>query len=439
MPPLECRNPFSSRLASPDPIAFCSPLHSTQLFNSKKNNWNRNQIRPNTSRPAQEARGKTYPAAAIPGRAKVAATAVPLSQKASTMPSSEEKSSITLALEARPKLDFYLKPFPPAINNYHEEMRYKCLERCVQFGMIPDTEKAKQNFLSFHLERLAARFYPHCTKEQLEIGVDHIYFIFVYDDMCDNQDCTDPQVEKHIREIEERVWAILAGEPKLKDEEEKPLAKMMHFILQRCAEFGRPEWIEQYRTVTKKYMEGVRWERNVRNNRERLTLPKYDKIRGATVAATPCMALSVVFHCQAPQRVKKSCYVDELFRSGSSVVAWVNDVYTVWKDIRDKTSDNVVLVLVNSRELSWKEALNSSIQLVDEEMENLLALERNVAGMIGGEDPGIVAIIKAVNDCVRGNYDWSIETPRYRDVKIQNGTGKDKLVVEQRDAKLSSK
>lgn len=328
----------------------------------------------------------------------------------------EDAFNLSLAQKSRSELDLPLQSLCPRINKNCGELQLKCLDRCVQFKLIPDSEKARQRMLSFNLERLSARFFPNATKEQMEIGADFMYFFFVYDDICDNQDCTDPAVEDRIRKIENRLFFVLAGGMKSEEGEEAPLAAMMHFILKRCESFAHPGWHELFRLSVKKYIEGVRWERKVRSAGEALTLPKYEKIRAASVGSIPIVYMSAMFHCREAPDVIESCYVEELLRTAAFLVAWVNDIFTVWKDVRDSTDDNIVLVLVNKWQLSWTEALKLAVGLVKDEMENLMSLESNLEDMIGSMSGGVEAIVEGVHCVVRGNYDWSMETSRYRDV-----------------------
>nr|WNY22665.1 TS-3 [Portieria hornemannii] len=306
-------------------------------------------------------------------------------------------------------------PWKCQLNPLLEETQIKTLDRLTHLKLIPSASEARRKQLSEGYGKLAAHMYPELSKEYLELGIDNLYFLFIYDDMSDNlASVNDPVYVEKLRLIDGRVRCILSGGKLKQDGEEEPLAVLLDSILRRCEAFSHPVWLDQYKKAVAKFFEGIRWERKVRGCGEKMNYLKVENMRAYTVGFEPCMIMGCMLRCkERALDVHGSCFLSELMRAGTLHVAWLNDVFSVCKDLRDGTGDNVVLVLSRENGLSWEAAVEHVMGLVDDETENILSLEENLEDLMGSLDYETKTFVEGLNYIVRGSYDWSMESTRY--------------------------
>lgn len=310
-----------------------------------------------------------------------------------------------------------IMPFDHLINPYEEQVRLLCLERAVRSKLIPDTAEGRGKKLKYKFGMLCAVFYPTISKLQLEVAGEFMYWIFAFDDLCDNDDCvSDPAVEPRIRVIEERMYKILNGGI-LNESEEEPIVRALYYMLRNCEAISNPRWFKEFCQSLKIYIEAVRWERKLRNIGEVPTYNTFEKMRVLASAVGCCFYLGAMFLCKdSPEIVTKNAYLMELLRMTTIHVQSVNDFFSVAKDIRDCTSDNTVVVLAKEKQLSWPEALDYTLDLINKEMRAFLSLESKLEDMMGTLHPDVVTSVRVMKHLMRGNWEWSNQSSRYQDI-----------------------
>nr|WNY22664.1 TS-2 [Portieria hornemannii] len=317
------------------------------------------------------------------------------------------------AMEARTRIDM---PVKYRLNPHEKEVRYSSLERVLHFGIIPDTQESRRKLLNYDFANLCSVFFPTISRHQLEVAVDLMYFFFVYDDICDNFDCvSDPTVEPYIRKIEGGFFEVLDGRDLSAGEE--PFARLLCSILSRCKAFSHPGWYKRFCIAMRNYLEAVRWERKIRSSGEAATYNTYEKMRSLSAGVVPCFYFATTCLCKdSPENITNNAYLIELLRMATIHVQSVNDFFSMAKDIRDCTGDNIVVVLAKERELSWPEAIECSLDLINKEMKAFLSLESKLEDMMGPMDRDVVKVVESMKHLMRGNRDWCGSSGRYRDI-----------------------
>ncbi len=273
---------------------------------------------------------------------------------------------------------------------------------------VDDGHKYKR-FVSARFPWLAARSYPTVDASQLELISDWITFLFFYDDMCDTQAATDPAYLQKLVAREDRLVALAFGAELC--ETDSPLDRALADILARVAARANSFWQQRLATHIQEYIEGCRWERIIRAQGQIPRLATYSRLRLLISAVFPCFDFAGI--CIDGQRsdFARSIHVQQLEVMANNYICWVNDIYGLDKEIGEKTTSNLVIVLANQHRLTWDQAIDQAIEMCNAELEAFVELELQLEQL---GDPDCQAYVRALEAWMRGNLDWYSETHRYQ-------------------------
>ena len=302
-------------------------------------------------------------------------------------------------------------PIPSAVNTFVEIADLHAYDWVQRWGLISPAGEQSNKFRAARFSWLAARSYSTATKEQLKLVTDWIAFLFCYDDMCDTAPVGGGEHQRLLDGLEDRLIDIIHGAaPRAGD---SALAKALADICNRVAVMEVDgEWMSRLAGHFRDYIHGVRWERRLRLRHETPSMATYTKMRPLISAVFPCFDFAAMFTPGLTKQSVDNAYARQLEMVANNHICMVNDIFGVEKEIREGTTCNVVLVLMQEGALSLSAAIDRAVELCNEELAAFFALQSDYTELA---QPGAAgaSYVGALRSWMRGNLDWYTKTKRY--------------------------
>lgn len=306
---------------------------------------------------------------------------------------------------ARPRLRCELMPaLHPSVEDAHRHT----LRWAVELRLVDPSTSKLERFRRARFSWLAARAYPTVSPSQLELASDWISFLFFYDDLCDTPRVEDAEYAAELVALEERLIAIGRGASVV--HADAALARAFADICHRVAALGASAWLPRFVDHLHDYIEGCRWERRLRLRSALPSLATYARLRPLISAVPPCFDFAGMWIDGERTSFAEDVLVRQLEAMAMNHICWVNDIYGVDKELHERTTSNLVIVLAHEGRLGWDAALDRAIEMCNAELEAFSALERQWAP--GASDEGR-RYVRALASWMRGNLDWYADTLRY--------------------------
>lgn len=313
-------------------------------------------------------------------------------------------------MEGRPQLQC---PVKVPCNPHTTAAEQHSLQWALDFHLIPDTLSSREKFKAWRFANLGARANPNCTRAQLDLFIDFLTVLFLYDDMADTPDTSDPNYEKKLRRIEDRFIAVSFGSVYQKTDHS--LIAGLADIVRRMQALTHSSWMNRFAVSNREFVLGVRWERATRNDHCFRSLATYTKMRALSVGASSCFELASIFLGNKFSPDLAECpFVKQLLLMAVNHIAWTNDIYSIHREIRNGTTENLVVVLKNEKGCSWAEAIDSAIEMCNSELEAFMRLEKLLVALKGETDIGTAQFLQLLKHFICGHILWCTEdTLRY--------------------------
>jgi 5-epi-alpha-selinene synthase len=129
----------------------------------------------------------------------------------------------------------------------------------------------------------------------------------------------------------------------------------------------------------------------------------------------PQFALAeVVGRERLPQEAFAHPIARHLTRMTSNLVGWLNDIFTLEKEMADGEIHNLVLVLMEECGMSIDEAWFAAVEQHNEEMRAFIALDRQLQMREELVPQALDDIVSMLRAWLSGHLDWARKTGRYR-------------------------
>jgi hypothetical protein len=304
-------------------------------------------------------------------------------------------------------------PFPPAINPLVEEVHKHSLEWVKRTGLI-QKEVALQRFAAARFAWIAARAHPEATLDDLNLAADWQVWLFMFDDQFD--DGAIGKEPERMSPILNDLLAMVMQPPLVAPE--RPVANALYDFWKRACSCTSRFWQARFTSHLADYFASYSWEAL---NRQANTIPSVKTYitnrRNSGSLATVFDLIDITQHVELPPHVYGSPEVQTLLRTASNVVCWVNDLFSFPKERARGELNNLVLVVQNAHCCSLPEAVKRVNDMITEEVRLFIETERNLPSYSPEIDEGLQRYLVDVRAWMRGNLDWSQETPRYSQVE----------------------
>jgi hypothetical protein len=188
----------------------------------------------------------------------------------------------------------------------------------------------------------------------------------------------------------------------------------LHDLCARLRAVGAACHLQRFVDSLHGYLIGVVWEAANRAAQRVPTLAEYVQLRRHTGGVLPGLVVADIGHRAGPALAASADpAVRRLTRLTADLVGWCNDLFSYAKERDHGELHNLVVVLRHETGGDEASALRAAADRFNQRLEAYLATERDVLAAHAG-DPGVDGLVAARRCWIRGTYDWSRHTGRYR-------------------------
>ncbi len=105
-------------------------------------------------------------------------------------------------------------------------------------------------------------------------------------------------------------------------------------------------------------------------------------------------------------------------RTSNNVICWANDLFSLEKEAESGDVHNLVLILRHERKGSLQEAVSDAVAMHNSQVEEFENLEPQIPSFGRAVNANLGRYITVLKTRMRGNFDWSQESGRYKSQQI---------------------
>jgi hypothetical protein len=273
---------------------------------------------------------------------------------------------------------------------------------------ILSDEKSIKKIEMAAFARLIGNAHPQADLNSLGVVVDFAAWLFIYDDMIENQ-----ETEGKIKTIHKRTKAILNGAPL--EETDTELTKGFFNIVERINKKSMSSiWTARLRKDMKAYRKATVWEFRNRNTK-RIPAPTEYKENRTGLSGTKVMFNFIEFvqGTVLPQHVLESDYVKKAISLGVDMVNIENDIISAPKEYLSNDVHNLVFVLKASNDSTYEEAIQKAAESLSSVAKAFMELKQHIPQVYGADEEGVKKYINGIEDWASAYHFWTIVSPRY--------------------------
>lgn len=254
-----------------------------------------------------------------------------------------------------------------------------------------------------------ATTYPDADAESLALVTDWFAWLFLLDDALD--DGPTGRDESATETLMTGLLAAISGEPLANGDE--PLAHALADLWRRTTPTAPAQWTQRFVDHMAAGMAAAAWETGNRTAGHVPTPAQYIRARRHTGAIYVCMDLvDIVSGRTVPAEVYASEPFTTALDAACDVVCWTNDVYSLDKETRLGEYHNLVSVVAHHDHLHREAALADVAHRIVTKLGQFYEAERRLRA---DADRTVTTHLDGMRSWMRGNFDWSRRTRRYRD------------------------
>jgi Terpene synthase family 2, C-terminal metal binding len=262
----------------------------------------------------------------------------------------------------------------------------------------------------------ATYFYPSAALNQMIACSDWCAWLFFLDDQYDEnvEASWDAEGARRLmltclaclRGVAPSAWA-------------PPLVRFAWEIRRRLlrSAAGGERWLRRFTASAEDYLlKGVLPANAHWSHRVVPTLDHYLEQREYDSAVHTCIDLvEVAADLYIPDHVHTAEPLPTMRRLCARALAYANDLMSYEKEVlRHGNPNNLVHVLMTNGSMPFERAVHETVALINQCTRDLIALERRIPTYGGAIDKLIARYVAGLRRLLRGNYDWSLATGRYR-------------------------
>lgn len=302
-------------------------------------------------------------------------------------------------------------PFPAQINACGKDLHAYSLWLVQHFRLIQH-ESALQHFTASRFGWFIAQIYPYGSLQELTVVCDWHIIFFLFDDYFSEGKHGQTQ---HLQLAVERLSAILnnpATQP------QGPLEEAFCYFWRRALAASSLSWQQRFARNFTAYLQGCLWEKEIQGQIP--DLATYIEKRRLTAGVGPAFDLiEIALQIDLPPQVWKYPQIQELCRTAGNIACWVNDLYSLAKELADGEVQNLVLVLQHTCACTLQEAAERAGEMIEQETRRFIELEHQLPSFPPDLERDVQAYVTNIQALLRGNLDWSRETARYSTMPVR--------------------
>jgi len=200
-----------------------------------------------------------------------------------------------------------------------------------------------------------------------------------------------------------------------------PLIRALADLSYRFDALASPAWKRRFARHLMGVMTGGLRDIQLRDGGTPLPLVEYIPLRRDASAVLTCFdVIEVCAHAELPDHVYRSPALQEIILAGADLFSWINDLYSLDKEIACGIVSNLILVLQHERRLKREQAFVAARELINDRVNDLLAAEQRLPELIGtlqldaATQHTVHRYVAGIRDCIAGSNEWHAHgTRRY--------------------------
>ncbi|KAI0554081.1 terpene synthase [Xylaria curta] len=308
--------------------------------------------------------------------------------------------------------------WPSAIQPDVEEINEQIDEWLLTVNL--DEKKKAKHRARGNYTLLTAIYYPHCKKDKMLVLSQFLYWIFFWDDEIDNGgDLTedDEGTRRCCEETNQCIDDCLGPNPNYTPPEgSRGTVEMFYPILRDLRAGLGPVATERLRRELHDYVNGVGRQQRVRRA-DYLPNPWYHfQIRCDDVGVIPSITQNeFAMEFELPDHIRYHKAVEVIVEECTKITILLNDILSLQKEFRVSQLENIVLLFMNTYDLSLHRAVEKVLDLIRDHYAICVAAEKRLPWSATDEklNADIREYIRGCQRLATGTAYWSYSCERY--------------------------
>lgn len=307
-------------------------------------------------------------------------------------------------------------PFLPQLNPLAEEVHNHTFNWATKFRLLQN-EDAINRFHTSRFARLVAMAYPHTGFEELALANDFLTWLFLLDDHFDEGDIGH-QFEQ-VQVIMNGFLTILGvAYSKGSWPLQGPLVESLQELWERMRSLTTPQWQERFTHHFLACFDSYSWEMRNSAGKGIPQVEMYIEKRQDTGGMRLMLDyIDITEHTNLPVEVYESSLVQTLMRITNNAICWSNDIISLEKELARNEPNNLVLAIQQEYACTLQEAVYLINEMITREVKLFTGLSPLVLDAFPDYKQELQKYVAVMQAWIRGNLDWSLETPRYSDIE----------------------
>ncbi|MFE0190291.1 terpene synthase family protein [Streptomyces sp. NPDC058989] len=205
------------------------------------------------------------------------------------------------------------------------------------------------------------------------------------------------------------VRAVLAN---ASDPGRHPLVGPFADLHQRTCALGSQAWVRRYVDTTAQLLDGLVEEQCVKDAGLPSVTQYVEKRRVTGYMPLLYSLTEIVLRCEIPCAIRETRAYQRLVTASIDAADFINDVYTLRKELAHGETGNLVIVLAHERGCSYENALHEAVSCIRQAVQDFQVAERDLhAALTAHALP--VRHWQAVLTMVDTMHDWIAGLPAY--------------------------
>lgn len=324
-------------------------------------------------------------------------------------------------------------PIPGSISPHRDSAREQNIQWVTDHRLVQSPAGIAE-YRSWDLADAAARIYHGATHDALVQTLNFFSIGFLFDDQFD------PDVSGRLGKVAQAAaeMAVVPFRPVGAPAEFSSLiTEAWAAFWPRIANATPPVWQARFAAHFARWLTAHVWETRLTAEGVTLTPAQYVRLRRQSVGLDHSYDIAEwTYGFELPLRVAAHPLIGELRTAATDTISFMNDIHSYEREMHRREAHNIVAVLTRHEGLSVPAALNQAGRMARDALAQFVQLEQSLPSLCEElslnriERADTQRFVHAIQDWIRGNHDWAIESGRYRIPGPTKSTYADDLLVE---------
>lgn len=301
-------------------------------------------------------------------------------------------------------------PFDFKLNAHFDALTRHTEVWLLEAGLFRD-RSSYQQFHRMNLPWLVSAIYPECDAEHLELASDWIIISTIWDDICAQVD-----VRTHRDELErhtEKIVRVLHGQDDARSSD-LPYVRTLSALRDRTRPLASARLYRRLARDFDAFLRGCAMELLHTSAGIVLDIESHMQLRRDTGVTYPMMALiELVYQIELPPELLVHPHLDTMMRMVCNQVNTINDLFSLYAEIRDNDSHNMVLVR-HRQGLPLATAVRQTVDYCNACIKVFMHAEAGLPSFGDALDAAVGRYVTGLRSFLSGHLRWYTQTERYQ-------------------------